>query len=209
MTPHIQVGSFDLRHGSMARSGGLHLTDILREIGLKIGVFKAEDLEQDIDTLIVAQKASEGGCDHLVRVAVGLAWEDWISRQIPGLSYHPGEIVLDGIAMTPDGIVWTKNSTVVHEFKATWKSMRKPIAEQWLWWSQLKGYCQGVGTRHGVLDVLWVNGDYRGSGPQYMAYQVEFSGEELEANWKMVTRYAAKLDADWLVGAEGRKENDG
>lgn len=104
---------------------------------------------------------------------------------------RPGEFVLDGIAMSPDGIA--VDAWRLEEFKLTWKSMREaPHGRKfWPWIVQMKAYCKGIGAQHARLRALFVNGDYRdGYQPQFRAWDFEFSAREIDENWDMVVNHA-------------------
>jgi hypothetical protein len=164
------------------RSPGLHLTDVLRPIAVRMGFFK----EQDGD-----------GEDPTLRMSAGLAWEDWLSKQNHDWVYHFGEAELDGIAGTPDCFDLVHDRLV--EIKFTWKSSTRPIEKEWYWWAQIKCYCKmmseflGQPVLNAELHVYWAMGDYRGSGPQYKVYEAEFTQQEIDALWQMVVREAKSL----------------
>jgi hypothetical protein len=183
------------------RAGGLHLSDIIREISLQVGVLdqKYRDSEPD-----------------LFKMFLGLAFERavldmWGTEE---LDEHPGETQVGDIPMTPDAVGWIDSKDpqprffveehrrlrrrsrkqvlipVVHEVKLTWKSSSRGALEEFMWMAQLKGYCYALDTRFGVLHVGWVNGDYKfdGTGGFYGVYQIEFTDLELKENWHMVER---------------------
>lgn len=125
------------------------------------------------------------------------------------------------IFMTLDGIDYDSDpdGPVVEEYKATWRSMRKLgstgwsdmqdlsdqdlatvrdglEAEFWEWLVRIKGYCRAVGTRKARLVVLFVNGDYSwrpGHGPQIRQFDLEFTEQEIQENWVMGERMAARI----------------
>lgn len=179
---------FEVSLGAGApRAPGLHLTDVTSDIALMTGVLKPEYADRDV---------TKPG--SIYRVSLGIAWEQWIVKQHPEVMHQPGEIVKDGIPMTPDGYGWdSSGGLIIHEWKATYKSMIKEdsLDGEWLWMAQLKGYCCGAETNHGRLHVFWVNGDYRSSGPQYRIYDIKFSDREIKENWQMILRHAEKLRA--------------
>lgn len=130
--------------------------------------------------------------------SVGWAWEEALRRSLLamgiGISYSEhiervGELHLDDIYGTPDGINlvdWT-----VEEFKATWRSSRRPLdPDFWHWLVQIKSYCTLLRATQARLRIFYVNGDYRESGPQYKCYRLEFTELELEDNWDMLKNHA-------------------
>jgi hypothetical protein len=164
-----------------SRSPGVHLSQVIKKVGLKVGY-------------IPPQFASEDSM-NATKVCMGLAWEDHLAaHQHPDILYHPGELVLDGIAMTPDGLSFVDDG-ILHEFKLTWKSMKKEndLEGEWLWICQMMSYCKAAGLTRAWLHVLWVNGNYKygdaeNGGVQYRIYQFDFTKQELNDNWATIQR---------------------
>jgi hypothetical protein len=162
-----------------SRSAGLHVSDVIRAVALQVGILKGYD-------------GPGFGQDRLC-MALGIAWENWVSTLHPGILMHPGEYLKDGLALSPDGISFDVGRdgvrNMVHEFKVTWKSMRRSVEEEWMWLCQIKSYCYVVDTNLAQLHVLWINGDYRDvNGPHYCIYDLEFSERELYENWEMIKK---------------------
>ena len=163
-------------------SPGLHVSQIVRDIALMLG--KLEPRE-------------EGFLQD--RYELGYIWEGVLQRAFADhqrdLLHHPGEFELDGIVGSPDAIeVDTGNGYItVEEYKATWYSMKtKKIENMWLWLTQIKAYCKMVDTRLAILRVLWINGDYtwKSQVPQYRAYHLVFTQDEIGTNWDMLVKHA-------------------
>lgn len=189
----------DIRFGAAPRTPGVHVSTILRDIALKIGVFKDEDEDEEMCT----QPGLEGfSLIAVLRMALGLAWEEWFSKQAasryPGLVFHFGELHLDGIWLTPDAFdVLFLVLGQIHEFKVTWKSAARKVADQWYWVTQLKAYCHAMGVLAAVLWVYYVNGDYRhGYRPEFKRYEFTFTPEELAANWRMIVGYRDRVQPE-------------
>jgi len=138
-------------------------------------------------------------------MAIGMAWEDWISQQYPEMLYHIGELELDGIAGSPDGITMFPDlpaykglgEACVEEIKLTWKSGRQPIEDPkfWMWLCQIKAYCKMLPCLCARLHVTFVRADYS-KGPDapaclYRVYCLQFSQAELDQNWDMLLREKA------------------
>lgn len=188
-------GDLDLRRGALPRSPGVHLSGIIRPLAIRLKCFDEED--EGLDSLI-ARLGSEGtagggSSDVLCRIAAGLAFEDWIVKQIPGLQYHPGEKCVDGIYMTPDGKehpTYDGNGAVcyppvIHEFKLTWRSAAKPPPVYWDW--QSASYCRAEGATRAVLHAYHVNGDYKtGRRPMYIKHTRDWEPGEMEGIWRMI-----------------------
>ena len=173
----IQEDFFQLRLPQDGnRSVGTHLSEILRDLAFKMKV-----LDKKFDTPI------EDSNTHMMQL--GLAMEDYLAKyQHPEIEFHPGELVLDGIAMSPDGISTLTDSEdysdlvgveegtlILHEFKLTRKSSRDfkeslrlqaKKCKMWLW--QIMAYRHAFNCIAGPgqecyiakLHVWFVNGNY-------------------------------------------------
>jgi hypothetical protein len=188
---------YDLRiPPSTGRSKGEHVSEVIRDIAIKVGILKINGGARDAD-------ANEPDPS---RICAGLAWEEWIHAQHPELLYHPGEFLLGGIAMSPDGVshieefvardgsrvvIPDHKAGIIHEFKFTWKSMNREanIQDEWMWAAQTMAYCKALGTRRSWWHIYWVNGDYRDSGPKYRVYDILFTEREIEENWMMIQNH--------------------
>lgn len=189
------------------RSEGVHLSGIIRCIATEMGILKPEWAEE----LSLSDAREITDPVAILRISIGLAWESWFIPQLPNVVDHPGEMVIDNVYMTPDGesvdviVTFGKSLTtlVVHEVKATYKSINTvaprlvhPESEiddletQWMWITQCKGYCKGLGTRFARLYVLFLCGDYvRPITPQLLSWRIEFTQEEIDKNWELITDY--------------------
>jgi hypothetical protein len=144
---------------------------------------------------------------------IGLAWEDWYLKNVlvlDGVEKHPGEFKLDGIYMSPDGLseegvestdtIVTQRSKKqgvtyvrVHELKATYKSTNtvgetvEELQKQWMWMTQIKGYCNAAGSNHASLHVLFLCGNYKMPiRPVLRVYDLEFTNQELAETWELI-----------------------
>jgi hypothetical protein len=174
------------RASGQERSTGVHLSGVIRYVLSTAGLLTVEDATDEMP----------------LRMAVGMAWEAFVVGLWPEIVWQPGEVHLDGVFGSPDGVTPPSEQggiMCLEEFKATWKSrlqkseergVRPPpkvITEDRLWMLQLAGYCWMMALNRARLHVLWINGDYRQSGPQYFTYLIEFSEEELQRLWtKMI-----------------------
>jgi hypothetical protein len=162
-----------------SRFSGIHLSGILRYIALESGLMRAlADLDEE---------------EMPLRMALGLAWEEFAVSLYPEIDWQPGELIEQGIAMTCDGIssMWSPlpaPAPCLEEFKLTWKKIRNgaDFLDEWYWMHQGRGYLWGYGFTLCRWHVCFVNGDYRGSGPIYMRYLVQFSDEEIAKTGKML-----------------------
>src|SRR5580704_17555079 len=73
----------------LRRAPGLHLSDVLRHVAVKVGKLHAgERLEED----------------YSWRMAMGNMWEEFYFSLHPEHVWQPGETTVDGIAMNCDGL---------------------------------------------------------------------------------------------------------
>jgi hypothetical protein len=160
---------------STARSPGIHLSGVIKCVLVSAGLLTPEDLSDEMP----------------LRMCVGMAWEAFVVMLWPEILWQPGECMQDGVIGSPDGLT----GDVLEEIKCTWMSrlekseargVRPPprkITEMRRWMLQLAGYLHMMGLTKARMHVLWINGDYRESGPQYFTYLLEFTEAELERTW--------------------------
>ena len=167
------------------RTAGIHLTDVLDSLENSLGY--GPDPERDW-------------------ADVGFLFEEAMLAREKESVIVPGEIVADGIAMTVDGLrletVMThpkggrlKAPTKVVEYKARWKSARNLDIGDPQWWRilcQVKSYCRAWETNLAELYFLFMNGDWRPPAPMKVKFDLEFTDEELERNWRMITGEARR-----------------
>jgi len=172
------------------RTLGIHLSDIYSDIAVSSGM----------DSF-----SKEGGVPNL-RMEMGFIWERTLEAEFKKRAMQPdpsgpeiirvGEIVVDGIPMSPDGICL--DPWKLCEYKLTWMSSNRDPQDNWRWMTQIKGYLYGVSvffdrlTTECDLHVLYVNGDYRNSGPEYWCYELRFSSTEIEETWNMLYNHAKR-----------------
>lgn len=177
----------------------IHLTDILHYIVESVDLFNQKGKRQDF-----------GGRIIQIKMALGLAWEEWWSKQLEaeyGAVFHPGEQECDGIIGTPDGICAVKlddgrEVVVVEEIKLSYFSQAREFTDGcWelrLW--QVLGYCKMMGLNHGRFWVMHLNGGYRPPAePEFEELVFEFTNEEIDANWRMVTNNLATMKRKGIV----------
>lgn len=201
---------FDLNFEALPRTPGIHVSTLLKEVCLNLGLWKRED-EDELDVINARFRASRG--EDIVRmypavicrVAVGLAWERFYGLQ-QEINFHGiGELTRCGIIGTPDGLEFDDLGCIVHELKATWKSSRddredpqERLMREYYWTAQVASYAalSTVGeievsnpnlVTRGMLHVLYLMGNYRGSGPQLKVYSLTYRPEEIVANWRLLS----------------------
>lgn len=191
---------------AVARSQGVHVSNIIRCIATETGILRPEWCEE---LALIEVGPSRRFDDPVValRISIGLAWEEWYIPRIlgpEGVIDHPGEYQVDGIYMTPDGEELSqviidgrrKSRIVMHEVKATYKSLNtvgetvETLQTQFMWLAQIKAYCKAAGTRFADLHVLFVCGDYSYPiRPMARRYRLEFEQWEIDENWGLLTAY--------------------
>lgn len=161
----------------------IHLSDIIKYLRHTLNLDKGQASFKDL------QAAGE----------LGFMWEDLLSMAFKErMGLRPPELECDGIAYSPDGVGQLGepfNTVVLEEYKATWHSSRKSPKDIWRWMTQTKAYCHAMGMNIVVMHILYVVGDYYGSGPTYRRAVIEYTDEELKQTWDMILR--AKEDA-WV-----------
>lgn len=193
------------------RSPGVHLSSIIRCLAIDMGILTDEQAEelQLVDVRHILDPVA------LLRISIGLAWEDYYIGRVlsqEGVTNHPGEMLADGVYMTPDGesvdVIITEGKCGkegigsyveypivhrIHEIKATYKSTNTvgntadDLQKQWMWMAQLMGYCRAAKTRHAKLHVLFICGDYKMPiTPQLKVFDIEFTEVELFNNWTLI-----------------------
>ena len=157
------------------RTKGIHLSGILRYVVIESGMLKVLSA-MDEEALPL-------------RMALGLAWEEFAVSLYPEVHWQPGEAVEQQIVMTCDGHSQRDDELVIEEFKLTWKKRKDAesfVRDEWHWLQQGRGYCWGYGARLVRWHVCYVMGDYRGSGPVYMRYLIQFDDRDLETTGRML-----------------------
>jgi len=155
-------------------TGVLHLTDIIKR------------MDQTDYTGVKWNMNLTPDCGFIWERALEMAYKD-------KLGIRPNEIIVDGIVGSPDGVgddPWGEVDFVNEEYKLTWKSSNNPIESNWYYITQFKSYCKMLGTRVTVVRIIYVVGDYKGSGPQYFTYRLEFTQKEIDENWAYIRQFA-------------------
>lgn len=209
------------------RSPGLHLSNIIRGIALETGILDKLEAE----SLSLIEVSGEDWWATLdepskLRIVIGLAWEQWYipTLEVEGVVDHPEELCVDGIYMSRDGesldVILSEPSTSIHrqeqpsiyipalhEVKHTYKSVKTvtDIEKQWMWMSQMKGYCWAMQTTTAYLHVFCAVGDYKVKHisspfgkemgvydiePKLLKWRFDFTEFELERNWSLMTDFA-------------------
>jgi len=157
---------FRLPDRDPGRPRGVHLSGVIR------AALQACHMDPYGDTPDAASQ---------LRMAVGLAWEDWYGPRIPNAIYHPGTLFSNRVYFSPDAI--DLDNRILHEIKTTTSAV-KPPTENLYWNLQLQGYlwCLGEGEwTRARMHVLHIGRQY-----QLAIWDVEYSPEELKQTWKNI-----------------------
>jgi hypothetical protein len=187
----FRVASCESRY--TPRAPGPHVGAIVRDIAIRSRLLKADDPDEAPLTLERRK----------LRMSRGFAWEWLVAHQNPLMIHQPGELIRDGIAMNPDGVTLMgdielprevrergPSVAMVEECKDTELSSNRDLRSKWIWTAQGKAYCYGLGTNWIRYHVCYSRGDYRGSGPIYRVWWVEFTPQEIKVNWDLIRRNA-------------------
>lgn len=170
-----------------------HLTSIIRSLQEKLHIAKTAP-----------------GWEMNVCADIGFLWEDALSMAyrdkrvigyVPGDGvvgdvYRPGEIIKDGITLSPDGMGPDPKDKVAyadHEYKCTWRSSLKFPEDDFYWDTQFKCYTLAMETSVCVVHVMYLMGNYRGSGPRHVVYRIEYTDAEMQKAWDMVCRHRDEM----------------
>lgn len=148
------------------------------------------DIYTDLENTLFP-KDSSADMTNPLWAETGFLWETVLSNALGQrhIGTRPGEVELDGIVGSPDG--YDQDTGILDEYKCTWKSIKNAHPENiWRWMVQVKGYCKMLGTTTVRFHILYLMGDYRGSGPLYRSYLFSFTQREIDDNWSMLVNHA-------------------
>lgn len=153
------------------------------------------DIYTDLENTLFP-KTTTADLNNPLWAEVGFLWEDVLTKSLANhCSDRPGEIELDGIIGSPDG--YDPDTCILDEYKCTWKSTKNAHPENvWKWMTQVKGYCKMLNVTTVRFHILYIMGDYRGSGPLYKSYIFSFTQREINENWAMLVNHAKARN--WL-----------
>lgn len=149
-----------------------HVGEIIHDMLIDLGVYKRSS-----------------GADPY-QFEKGFMWERMLSLALPGCAVRPGEIELDGIVMSPDGIGYDESirESVVEEYKCTAKRADNcDPSDNIGWMMQTKAYCKGMGLTSVVFRILSIGRPWE---PIPLTYLITFTQDELDQNWNAIVAYA-------------------
>ena len=167
---------------TVPRTPGLHLTDIIKDILLALSLGAKYDKN----------------ADPRLQFEKGYLWEVVLSRALgEKFAQHPGEMELDGIICSPDGISWNDaGSIIVEESKCTAKSSKRSPDENIAWMMQVKGYCKVVGSTICIFRIFHHTEIMWNPDSCYAVWKLEFSQTEIDENWMAIVNHAK--NRGWL-----------
>lgn len=198
------------------RAKGVHLSGILR---VKCGYAPARTLlspnaceppEPEEEIIDEDQLAPD---ELRLKMAMGIAWEEYAVGLHPEIQWQPGQIRMDGVTGSPDGVSMMslcRNcdtpaseiakrrgrcacggslhvEKILEEFKLTWKSYAThEILKHDYWIYQTGAYCymQEPPLRFVRFHVCYAVGSYYPPDPIYQIYVIKFEPWWLEEMWE-------------------------
>ncbi len=125
----------------------------------------------------------------------GYLWEVVLSMALGVKSAKRiGEIELDGVSMSPDGVSYDKHGEpTVEEYKCTALASSKSPADNWRWIMQVKGYCKALGANKCIFRILHHMEIMWNPGACYGVWELVFTQAELDENWEGVLNHAKTM----------------
>ena len=161
------------------RTKGVHLTDVIR------------DLMETAQMMKTASGSTWVQSDLELAGEIGFMWEEVLSEALKErLPCRIGEMGLDGITMSPDGVEMEEDEPILSEYKVVWASSRRSPVDNFKWMCQVKGYCKALGMTKVRMYILYINGDWKPPKPQYKRFLVTFTQLELDETWEMLLAHA-------------------
>ncbi len=167
----------------------VHLTDVMKSIEDELGLgYKGDGFE-----------------DRFLTMEHGFWWEDvlewaWAERS----AVRIGEIELDGIVGSPDGVcpdpgftdedgvvmIEPSDELILEEYKYIWASAKNPPHKVWKYIVQTKAYCKMLEFNKVLMRICYCFGYWNGKGPRYREGYFTFTQQELDDNWNMIVNHA-------------------
>ena len=175
----IQEGWDRRRDSEVPRAPGFHTSAIIQDMIVTSGLAKAYSDELDLMSML--------------RMTMGFIWEDIVGDYLADFFHMVTQVVVekDGIWSTID--VVDQKDFIIWEYKATWRGEEKAIQNGQRWFWQIMTYCYVVGFTEAKLRVL-----HMCPVPRMRTYKLNFTQQELEENWFMITQHR-----DYMAG-QGR-----
>lgn len=140
----------------------------------------------------------------MTRIELGMSFEHILEAVMRArlLGIRPSEFrTKEGLAFSPDQLLWQEHGLRLGEMKLTWMSSSKipdctmnrfpPKFDKWF--MQMKAYCHNLDINTARLYVYFVNADYpRSPRPILRAFDIEFTARELRENWQFLVNFATE-----------------
>ena len=160
---------------TVPRTPGLHLTDIISDILLTLSVAKKYD---DADPCLQYEKG------YLWEVVLSYAFAEKVIYQI-------GEVELDGIICSPDGVSYgNSDNLIVEENKCTAKSSKRSPDENIDWMMQAKGYCKVLESTSCIFRIFHHTEIMWNPDGCYNVFKLDFTQTEIDENWLTIVNHA-------------------
>jgi len=162
-----------------SRSPGLHLSDVIHN--MDVTLLKTQETAIDEGTLFQFEK--------------GYLWETALSRAFgEKVAQRIGELTLDGIIMSPDGVSYEEDGTfILEEYKCTALSADRSPSAMWKWLMQVKGYCKAIGTTKCIFRILHHVDITRNPDKCYAVWEMVFTQNEIDENWEAILNHAKTM----------------
>ncbi len=161
------------------RAPGLHASDIYNDLAKRMEPGRYKD-----------------GLPNPLYLEAGLALESVLEKGLRDrwCAERPPAGVIEGIHFSPD-LLFAGPVRRLGEIKLTWMSSRDvprvpatsfpPKFRKYFW--QMMTYCHALETDKARLIAYFVNGS--GHTPELLAWDIDFSAQELRENWQMMTNH--------------------
>lgn len=177
-------------HQNTDRSPGVHASSLIKHFLQHYNLWEYAD-QQEVEEEERARSLHGNVLFNdavTARICLGLAWEQFLEKHSPHFC-RPGELVLDGIALSPDALSETNDEhklIVLHEIKLTWRSARRRPEDNTYWRWQVASYIKATGAAIALQHCFHVNGLYeknRIGDPMPMVSAWVFTQEEINNMW--------------------------
>ena len=171
----------------LVRSPGLHMSQIYGDY--------YSDLEPT--------RFVRGSKPDAVRMEAGFCLEEMLEEGLKRRhATRPSEFTVreDGsdIAFSPDLIIFENDQMRLGEIKLTWMSSKEVPREPATsfptkfdrYFTQMKLYCRALGTARSRLYTYFVNGTYRPQQPELLAWDIDYTKQELDDEWRRQMNHA-------------------
>ena len=175
----VVLDSKDFAHETHERSGGLHVSHIIKSISEDVFNYSKPEMEQQsLETYRIAGFLFERALYEIILVDEAV--------------HRIGEIELDGIIMTPDAVNLGNNHGI--ESKCTWRSMKHNVldvtGEFSEWHQQMMAYGKALSIYTWDLWVMFMNGDYgKNRRPKIRHWEIKYEEEEVDVNWRRIRNH--------------------